>query len=129
MPTRRSPSATGRRPRSSPPPSTARRREAPCGPPLTDPPFGTMLRIYSHWDDRRATTMTTVGIIGSGYSGLTLALRLQQLGVSTTLYAEATPDAMRRARLANTVGRFPRTLERERLLGVDHWPATDAMAR
>jgi hypothetical protein len=66
--------------------------------------------------------MTTVGIVGAGYSGLTLALRLQHLGIPSTVYTDAAPDAMRRARLANTVGRFPHTRARERLLGVDHWP-------
>ncbi len=65
--------------------------------------------------------MSDVGIIGSGYSGLTLALRLQQLGVSTTVYAEATPEERRASRLPNTVGRFPHTLARERALGVDYW--------
>jgi 2-polyprenyl-6-methoxyphenol hydroxylase-like FAD-dependent oxidoreductase len=69
--------------------------------------------------------MDTVAIIGTGFSGLTLALRLQQLGVPTTLYAESPPDVMRHARLTNTVGRFPRTRARERQLGVDHWPAPE----
>jgi hypothetical protein len=66
--------------------------------------------------------MTTIGIIGAGYSGLTLALRLQQLGIDTTVYAEAGPDAVRSGRLPNTVGRFGRAVARERSLGIDDDP-------
>jgi hypothetical protein len=64
---------------------------------------------------------TTVGIVGAGISGLTLALRLQQLGVDATLYSSQTPDELRGGRLPNTVARFDHTLQRERALGVDHW--------
>ncbi|NUR92631.1 MAG: hypothetical protein HOY71_51890 [Nonomuraea sp.] len=60
--------------------------------------------------------MTTVGIVGSGISGLTLALRLQQLGVEATLYAEDPGP-----RLPNTVARFVRTLAREKELGSLHF--------
>ena len=70
--------------------------------------------------------MTTIGITGAGYSGLTLALRLQQLGIDTTVYVEATPDAMRSGRLPNTVGRFGTTVARERSLGIDDDPGPDA---
>jgi 2-polyprenyl-6-methoxyphenol hydroxylase-like FAD-dependent oxidoreductase len=69
--------------------------------------------------------MTTIGITGAGYSGLTLALRLQQLGIDTTVYAGSTPDAMRSARLPNTVGRFGRAVASERSLGVDDDPGPD----
>lgn len=65
--------------------------------------------------------MARVAIIGSGISGTMLALRLQQLGVDTTLYAERSPDEMRRGRLPNTVGRWQHSLAREAALGVDHW--------
>jgi 2-polyprenyl-6-methoxyphenol hydroxylase-like FAD-dependent oxidoreductase len=65
--------------------------------------------------------MTSIGIVGTGISGLQLALTLQQAGVDTTLYAEHTPDEMRGSRLPNTVSRFGPTLARERALGVDHW--------
>jgi hypothetical protein len=50
-----------------------------------------------------------------------LALRLQQLGVDTTLYAERAPEEMRAARLPNTVGRWQHSLDREAALGIDHW--------
>jgi 2-polyprenyl-6-methoxyphenol hydroxylase-like FAD-dependent oxidoreductase len=65
--------------------------------------------------------MTSIGIVGTGISGLQLALTLQQAGIDTTLYAERTPDEMRQTRLPNTVSRFGPTLARERALGVDHW--------
>jgi 2-polyprenyl-6-methoxyphenol hydroxylase-like FAD-dependent oxidoreductase len=65
--------------------------------------------------------MTSIGIVGTGISGLQLALTLQQAGVDTTLYAEHTPDQMRASRLPNTVTRFGPTMARERVLGVDHW--------
>ena len=66
--------------------------------------------------------MTSIGIVGTGISGLNLALGLQQAGVDTTVYAEQAPDDMRRGRLANTAMRFGTTVARERALGVDHWP-------
>ncbi|MEY2442343.1 MAG: hypothetical protein QOJ46_1769 [bacterium] len=65
--------------------------------------------------------MTSIGIVGTGISGLNLALTLQQAGVDTTVYAERTPDEMRESRLPNTVTRFGATMARERALGVDHW--------
>ncbi len=65
--------------------------------------------------------MTSIGIVGTGISGLQLALSLQQSGVDTTLYAEHTPDEMRQTRLPNTVTRFGPTMARERALGVGHW--------
>jgi 2-polyprenyl-6-methoxyphenol hydroxylase-like FAD-dependent oxidoreductase len=70
--------------------------------------------------------MTSIGIVGTGISGLTLALTLQQAGIDTTVYAERTPEEMRRTRLPNTVGRFHPTVARERALGVDHWPGSAA---
>ncbi|MEV4392392.1 styrene monooxygenase/indole monooxygenase family protein [Nonomuraea sp. NPDC049607] len=61
--------------------------------------------------------MTGVGIVGAGISGLTLALRLQQLGVPTTLYSEGDAEDLGRGRLPNTVGR----MARERELGSLHF--------
>ena len=66
-----------------------------------------------------------VGIVGTGISGLTLALLLQREGVETTVYSPSTPDGIRRSRLPNTVARFEPTLARERELGVDHWAFPD----
>ena len=65
--------------------------------------------------------MTRVAIVGSGISGVLLALRLQQLGVDTTLYSERAPEEMRAGRLPNTVGRWQHSLAREEALGVNHW--------
>src|SRR5690349_1491151 len=62
-----------------------------------------------------------VAIIGSGISGTMLALRLQQLGVETTLFIDRSPEEVRTGRLPNTVGRWHHSLEREHALGIDHW--------
>jgi hypothetical protein len=60
-------------------------------------------------------------VIGSGISGVTLALRLQQLGADSTLFVERSPEEQRRGRVENFVARFPATRARERCLGVAHW--------
>ena len=65
--------------------------------------------------------MYDIGIVGAGISGLHLALRLQQLGVRTTLYAERTPEELAASRPLNMVARFAPTRARERELGVAHW--------
>ena len=65
--------------------------------------------------------MTSIGIVGTGISGLQLALTLQQAGVDTTVYAEKTPDEMRAGRLPNGVVRHFASIARERALGVEHW--------
>lgn len=65
--------------------------------------------------------MAGIGIVGAGISGLTLALRLQQLGVEATLYSEGDADSMRSGRLPNTVARAGRTRARERELGCEHF--------
>ncbi|GII62902.1 alanine-phosphoribitol ligase [Sphaerisporangium krabiense] len=65
-------------------------------------------------------TSSGIGIVGTGISGLTLALRLQQLGVEVTLYAEKTADELRAGRLPNTVARMRRAQEREEILGSVH---------
>jgi hypothetical protein len=62
-----------------------------------------------------------VAILGTGISGVTLALRLQQAGIDSTLFADRSPSEIRDGRLLNTVARFGHTLERERALGIDHW--------
>ena len=65
--------------------------------------------------------MTRIGIVGTGISGLQLALRLQQAGIDTIVYAEKDPAAMRAGRLPNSVVRFGPTVARERALGIDRW--------
>jgi hypothetical protein len=67
----------------------------------------------------------SIGIIGTGISGLQLALFLQHFGVDTVVYADKTPDDLRTARLPNTVGRFEHTRAREQAVGVDHWNFDD----
>jgi 2-polyprenyl-6-methoxyphenol hydroxylase-like FAD-dependent oxidoreductase len=66
-----------------------------------------------------------IAIVGTGISGTTLALRLQQLGIETTVFAEKTQDDIRSGRLLNTVARFEHTVARERELGVDLWTDVD----
>ncbi|MET7329955.1 styrene monooxygenase/indole monooxygenase family protein [Nonomuraea sp. NPDC005650] len=65
--------------------------------------------------------MASIGIVGAGISGLTLALRLQQLGVEATLYSEHDAGSMRSGRLPSTVGRMGHTQARERELGSEHY--------
>ncbi|MEW1836669.1 styrene monooxygenase/indole monooxygenase family protein [Nonomuraea angiospora] len=65
--------------------------------------------------------MAGIGIVGAGISGLTLALRLQQLGVEATLYSEQDAASLRSGRLPNTVSRMGSTLARERELGSAHY--------
>ncbi|GAA3624168.1 hypothetical protein GCM10022419_132260 [Nonomuraea rosea] len=42
--------------------------------------------------------MAGIGVVGAGISGLTLALRLQQLGVDVTLYSEGDAGSLRSGR-------------------------------
>ena len=64
---------------------------------------------------------SSIGIVGSGVSGLHLGLFLRAHDVPVTIYADKEPDAIRAGRLLNTVAHHHHTLERERALGVDHW--------
>jgi 2-polyprenyl-6-methoxyphenol hydroxylase-like FAD-dependent oxidoreductase len=73
--------------------------------------------------------MTDIGIVGSGISGLQLALRLQQLGVPATVYSEQDVDELKAGRPRNFPARFGRTQERERQLGVFDWDFADAQVR
>ncbi|MEU0256698.1 styrene monooxygenase/indole monooxygenase family protein [Streptomyces sp. NPDC006184] len=65
--------------------------------------------------------MPDIAIVGSGVSGLHLALRLQQAGVSTTVYAERSPEEVAAGRPLSLPVRFGHTVRRERELGVAHW--------
>lgn len=69
--------------------------------------------------------MAEVGILGTGISGLHVALFLQHAGVETAVYAERTPDEIRGGRLPNTVARFGHTRARERALGIHLWDAVE----
>jgi 2-polyprenyl-6-methoxyphenol hydroxylase-like FAD-dependent oxidoreductase len=70
--------------------------------------------------------MTTVGIVGAGISGLQLALRLQQLGASATVYSGQSVDQLRSGRPRNFPARFGQTRQREQMLGVADWDFADA---
>jgi 2-polyprenyl-6-methoxyphenol hydroxylase-like FAD-dependent oxidoreductase len=67
--------------------------------------------------------MTSIGIIGSGVSGLHLGLFLQQHDVPVTIYTDRAREQLAGGRLLNTVAHHHHTLERERELGVHHWDA------
>jgi 2-polyprenyl-6-methoxyphenol hydroxylase-like FAD-dependent oxidoreductase len=69
--------------------------------------------------------MTNIGIIGAGIAGLHLSLLMQRHGVPVTLYADRSPEQLRRSRLPNTVARFASTRAREAELGVAHWEAPE----
>ncbi|MDP4509765.1 styrene monooxygenase/indole monooxygenase family protein [Nonomuraea turcica] len=65
--------------------------------------------------------MTGIGIVGAGIAGLTVALRLRQLGVETTLYSVGDADAIRSGRLPGAVARTGGMRARERELGCEHY--------
>lgn len=69
--------------------------------------------------------MGGIAIVGTGISGLQLALTLQSSGIDTTLYSARSADEHRAGRLPNCVVRWAPTLERERRLGVAHWDANN----
>jgi len=66
---------------------------------------------------------SSIGIVGSGVSGLHLGLFLLANDVPVTIYTDKEPDEIRSGRLLNTVGHHHHTLERERELEVHHWDA------
>ena len=65
--------------------------------------------------------MKNIGIIGSGIAGLHLGLFLQKHGFDATIYSDKSPEQIRTGRIPSFVVRFEDTLERERILGVNHW--------
>ncbi|WP_020420388.1 styrene monooxygenase/indole monooxygenase family protein [Amycolatopsis sp. ATCC 39116] len=69
--------------------------------------------------------MTTVGIVGAGIAGLHLGLALRAADVPVTLYADRPFDELAAGPLLNTVAHHHPLLERERALGVHHWPAAE----
>ncbi|MEU0845857.1 styrene monooxygenase/indole monooxygenase family protein [Streptomyces sp. NPDC005962] len=66
----------------------------------------------------------SIGIVGTGISGLHLALRLQQLGIHATLYTDRRPDEIRSGPPLNFVTRFDSTREREKALGLTTWASS-----
>src|SRR5919198_505699 len=71
--------------------------------------------------------MGGIGIVGTGISGLQLALYLQSAGVDTTIYSPRSAAEHRTGKLPNCVVRWGPTIERERQLGVFHWEKNNAM--
>lgn len=59
-----------------------------------------------------------IAIIGAGYAGLNLALRLQAAQVDVTLFTNKTAEDMENGPLLNTVARHWKTLDMERQLGL-----------
>lgn len=64
-----------------------------------------------------------IAIVGGGVGGLHLGLFLRQHGIEVTVHTDRRPEELARGKLLNTVAHHAATLERERALGVDHWPA------
>lgn len=63
-----------------------------------------------------------IAIIGAGTAGLQLGLYLLKNGVKPTLFTDRRPEEYRNLRLLNTVAHHHVTVEREDLLGCNHWP-------
>jgi 2-polyprenyl-6-methoxyphenol hydroxylase-like FAD-dependent oxidoreductase len=66
-----------------------------------------------------------IGIIGAGVAGLHLGLLLRQHGVEATIITDRNPEQIAGMRLLNTVAHHHITLDRERSLGVYHWPVEE----
>jgi 2-polyprenyl-6-methoxyphenol hydroxylase-like FAD-dependent oxidoreductase len=66
-----------------------------------------------------------IGIVGAGVAGLHLGLLLRQHGVEATIITERDPQQIAGMRLLNTVAHHYVTLDRERSLGVYHWPVEE----
>jgi hypothetical protein len=62
-----------------------------------------------------------IGIIGAGIAGLHLGLYLRQHDIDVTIVTDRTAEQYSQARLLNTAAHFAVTIEREKVLGVDHW--------
>jgi 2-polyprenyl-6-methoxyphenol hydroxylase-like FAD-dependent oxidoreductase len=66
--------------------------------------------------------MRRIAIIGSGIAGMLAALGLRQAGHDVTLYSDRTPDDwMTKSTPTGTAARFPRSLDFDAALGVNHW--------
>jgi 2-polyprenyl-6-methoxyphenol hydroxylase-like FAD-dependent oxidoreductase len=62
-----------------------------------------------------------IGIIGAGIAGLHLGLYLRQHGIGVTIVSDRTAEEITKSRLPNTAAHFAVTIDREKMLGVDHW--------
>ena len=66
-----------------------------------------------------------IGIIGAGVAGLHLGLYLRQHGIDATIVTDRKPADIAKMRLQNTVAHHSITVEREKALGINHWPDPD----
>lgn len=66
-----------------------------------------------------------IGIVGAGTAGLQLGLYLRRHGIDVTIVTDRTAERVAGSRLPNTVAHHAVTVERERELGVDHWPVEE----
>jgi styrene monooxygenase len=66
-----------------------------------------------------------IGIIGAGTAGLQLGLYLRRHDVDVTIITDRAPEDYAGSRLPNTVAHHAVTVERERAVGVDHWPTDE----
>ena len=81
-------------------------------------------RIQIRWhetDKGRTMRGKQIGIIGAGIAGLHLGLYLRQHDIDVTIVTDRTAEQYSKARLLNTAAHFAVTIEREKVLGVDHW--------
>jgi hypothetical protein len=62
-----------------------------------------------------------IGIIGAGIAGLHLGLYLRQHGIGVTIVSDRTAEQITKSRLPNTAAHFAVTIDREKMLSVDHW--------
>jgi 2-polyprenyl-6-methoxyphenol hydroxylase-like FAD-dependent oxidoreductase len=62
-----------------------------------------------------------IGIIGAGVAGLHLGLYLRQHDIDVTIISDRTAQQISKSRLPNTAAHFAATIEREKMLGADHW--------
>jgi 2-polyprenyl-6-methoxyphenol hydroxylase-like FAD-dependent oxidoreductase len=63
-----------------------------------------------------------IAIVGAGTAGLHLGLYLESKGVESTIFTDKKIEDYPNVRLLNTVAHHAVTVEREKALGVDHWP-------
>lgn len=63
-----------------------------------------------------------IAIVGAGTAGLHLGLYLQSKGVQSTIFTDKRIEDYPGVRLLNTVAHHAVTVEREKALGIDHWP-------